>query len=174
MRCAAIVAVACALIGPWTASSRVWAQIRGGQNLDGQNLGGQLLGGAQSGRQLLKLSVDMAQLTPFPEGTRTLLVGQPGIADVTLLKAGGLGVVTGKSYGETNLIALDANGAALAEWVVRVGARRPDLVVQNGVNRESFICAPQCLPIVDLADAKTTSGDRVAAAAAHLAFSTGR
>lgn len=126
------------------------------------------------GPEILRVNVDAARLARLPERTQTLVVGQPGVADVTLLKSGGLGVVTGKSFGETNLIALDAEGGLLGEWILRVGARRPDLVVQNGVNRESFICAPNCLPTVDLGDAKTISGDRAAAAAAHQAFSTGR
>lgn len=122
---------------------------------------------------ILRLTVDQARLARLPERTRTLVIGQPGVADVTLLKSGGLGVMTGKSFGETNLIALDADGALLGEWVLRVGARRPDLVVQNGVSRESFICAPLCLPSFDLGDSKTASGDRAAAVAAHQAFSTG-
>lgn len=124
--------------------------------------------------EFLRVSLDKARLARLPQQTQTLIIGQPGIADVTLLKAGGLGVVTGKSFGETNLVALDGQGGVLGEWTIRVGAEKPDLVLQNGTNRESFFCAPHCLPAVDLGDAKTVSADRAGAAAAHQAFSTGR
>jgi hypothetical protein len=120
---------------------------------------------------LLQVSVDKARVARIPDHTRILVIGQPGIADVTMLKNSGMGVITGKSFGETNLIALDAQGNLLGEWTVRVGGEKADLLVQNGLNRESYICAPLCLPVIDLADAKTTASDRAAAVAQHSAFS---
>jgi Flp pilus assembly secretin CpaC len=120
------------------------------------------------------VDVDKARVARIPDNTETLVIGQPGIADVTMLKNTGMGVITGKSFGETNLIALDAKGNLLGQWTVRVGAEKPDLLLQNGAIRESFICNPQCLPTVDLADAKTVAADRAAAAAAHSAFSIGK
>ncbi len=123
---------------------------------------------------LVLVSVDKARVARIPDHTQILIIGQPGIADVTMLKNSGMGVITGKSYGETNLMALDARGNLLGEWTVRVGADKPDLVVQNGVNRESYICAPNCLPTIELADAKAVSGDRAGAVQAHTAFSSGK
>jgi hypothetical protein len=120
---------------------------------------------------LLQVSVDKARVARIPDHTQILVIGQPGIADVTMLKNSGMGVITGKSFGETNLIALDAQGNLLGEWTVRVGGEKVDLLVQNGLNRESYICAPLCLPVIDLADAKNTASDRAAAAAQHSAFS---
>jgi Pilus formation protein N terminal region len=122
-------------------------------------------------RDLLQVSVDKARVARIPENTRILVIGQPGIADVTMLKNSGMGVITGKSFGETNLIALDAQGNPLGEWTVRVGGERADLLVQNGLDRESYICSPLCLPIIDLADAKTTASERAAAVAQHSTFS---
>ncbi|HUO53893.1 MAG TPA: pilus assembly protein N-terminal domain-containing protein [Rhodoblastus sp.] len=124
--------------------------------------------------EIVQVSVDKARVARIPEKTQTLIIGQPGIADVTMLKTSGMGVITGKSFGETNLIALDAQGNLLGEWIVRVGGDKPDLLVQNGANRESYICAPQCLPTIDLADAKAISADRAAAVAAHSSFSFGK
>jgi hypothetical protein len=85
-----------------------------------------------------------------------------------------MGVITGKSFGETNLIALDGQGNLLGEWTIRVGGDNDGLIVQNGVNRESYICAPHCLPTIDLADAKAVAADRAAAATAHSNFSGGK
>lgn len=121
--------------------------------------------------ELILVSVDKARVARIPEKTQTLVIGQPGIADVTVLKAGGMGVITGKSFGETNLIALDPQGNLLGEWTVRVVAERNALLVQNGLDRESYICAPQCLPIVDLADARSVAAERALAASAHAGFS---
>jgi hypothetical protein len=123
---------------------------------------------------LVSVSVDKARVARIPDRTQTLVIGQPGIADVTMLKNSGMGVITGKSFGETNLIALDAQGNLLGEWTVRVGAEKADLLVQNGVSRESYICSPNCLPTIDLADAKAVAADRASAASQHAGFSNGK
>ncbi|MCW2272495.1 hypothetical protein GJ654_00235 [Rhodoblastus acidophilus] len=125
-------------------------------------------------RDLVVVTVDRARIARIPEKTQTLVIGQPGIADVTMLKNSGMGVITGKSFGETNLIALDGEGNMLGEWIIRVGADRADLLVQNGLNRESYICAPDCLPTVELSDSKTIATDRAAAVTAHMGFSAGK
>jgi Flp pilus assembly secretin CpaC len=130
---------------------------------------------AQSAQgDLVFVTVDKARVARIPDRTQTLIIGQPGIADVTMLKNSGMGVITGKSFGETNMIALDAQGEMLGEWTIRVTGQKEDLLVQNGLNRESYICAPQCLPTIDLADAKGVAGDRAAAVAAHSAFAAGK
>ena len=131
-------------------------------------------GAAAAAPDLVQVSVDKARVARIPDKTQTLVIGQPGVADVTMLKNSGLGGITGKSYGETNLIALDAQGNLLGEWTIRVGAEQSDLLVQNGVNRESYICAPNCLPTIDLADAKTVAAERAAAVSAHSSFSAGK
>ncbi len=104
------------------------------------------MGGARAAsNDVVMVAVDKARVARIPDKTDTLIVGQPGIADVTILKSTGVGVITGKSFGETNLIALDAKGNLLGEWTVRVDAAKPDLLLQNGDIREDFICNPQCL-----------------------------
>jgi Flp pilus assembly secretin CpaC len=123
---------------------------------------------------LVLVSVDKAKVERIPDHTQILIIGQPGIADVTMLKNSGMGVITGKSYGETNLMALDAQGNLLGEWTVRVGAEKADLLVQNGANRESYICAPNCLPTIELSDARAVAADRAGAANAHAAFSASK
>jgi Flp pilus assembly secretin CpaC len=132
------------------------------------------VGAAAAATDLVVVSVDKARVARIPDKTQTLIIGQPGIADVTMLKNTGMGVITGKSFGETNLIALDREGNLLGEWVIRVGGDKADLLVQNGASRESYICAPQCLPTIDLADAKGVAADRAAAATAHTGFSAGK
>jgi Flp pilus assembly secretin CpaC len=125
-------------------------------------------------RDLVLVTVDRARIARIPEKTQTLVIGQPGIADVTMLKNSGMGVITGKSFGETNLIALDGEGNMLGEWVIRVGAEKADLLVQNGLNRESYICEPDCLPTVELSDSKTVASERAGAVTAHTGFASGK
>jgi len=129
---------------------------------------------AAGSRDLVTVTVDRARIARIPEKTQTLVIGQPGIADVTMLKNSGMGVITGKSFGETNLIALDGEGNMLGEWIIRVGAEKADLLLQNGLNRESYICAPDCLPTVELADSKSVASDRAGAVSAHMGFSSGK
>ena len=98
--------------------------------------------------------VDHAKVVRLPEKAQTVVVGNPAIADVSMQRNGVM-IVTGKSFGVTNLIALDANGTLLAESMVRVGsASDAVLTVQRGMERESYACSPDCQPSVQMGDAK--------------------
>ena len=111
------------------------------------------------GDDAVTVTVDRAKLIRLPERTQTVIVGNPLIADVTLQKNGIL-VVTGKSYGVTNLIALDNAGAMLAESLIRVQAPSESLVtVQRGLERESYSCTPSCQPSILLGDANKYFGE---------------
>ncbi|TGD98599.1 pilus assembly protein N-terminal domain-containing protein [Methylobacterium nonmethylotrophicum] len=100
------------------------------------------------------VSVDNAKVIRLPERTATVIVGNPIIADVSLQR-NGIVVLTGKSFGSTNLIALDASGTMLAESAISVRAGNPSVVtVQRGLERESYSCTPACQPAVQLGDAK--------------------
>lgn len=103
--------------------------------------------------------VDHAKVIRLPERATTVIVGNPAIADVTVQRNGIL-VVTGKSFGVTNLIALDAQGGMLAES--RVSVRAPTdsvVVVQRGMERESYSCSPHCQPAMQLGDASKFFGE---------------
>jgi len=101
----------------------------------------------------INIVLDQAQIVRLPEKVATLVIGNPSVADGTL-QAGGLLVVTGKSYGTTNIIALDSRGEVLAEHAISVGAPRDStLTVWRGVARETWSCAPRCEQSVMLGDA---------------------
>jgi hypothetical protein len=103
----------------------------------------------------LKVTLDQAKVTPLPAGAKTLVVGNPAIADVTMLKGGVAMVITGKGYGQTNMIALDAQGNIIDEKQIDVEPTRSVLVVQRGNARESYWCDPTCMPTVQLGDEST-------------------
>jgi Flp pilus assembly secretin CpaC len=100
----------------------------------------------------IRVSLDRAKLIKVPEETATLVVGNPLIADVSV-QSSGVVVITGKSYGATNVIALDSAGAVLVENSVEVVGPDGNLVlVYRGVERESYSCTPECERRITLGD----------------------
>lgn len=117
--------------------------------------------------------VDHAKVVRLPEKAQTVIVGNPAIADVAVQRNGVM-VVTGKSFGVTNLIALDGTGTLLAESLVRVGAASDALLtVQRGMERESYSCAPICQPSAQLGDAQKYFGEVGGQASSRNAQATG-
>jgi Flp pilus assembly secretin CpaC len=108
---------------------------------------------ANAGRETVAVMIDHAKVVRLPERTQTVIVGNPMIADITVQR-NGIVVVTGKSYGVTNVIALDGAGALLAESFISVQAPTDSVViVQRGLERESYSCTPNCQPSILLGDA---------------------
>lgn len=100
----------------------------------------------------ITVNVDQATIIKLPENVGTLVVGNPLIADVSVQTAGML-VVTGKGYGATNLLVLDRRGNILMERAVRVTGPRDSIVIVNrGMERETYSCQPQCERRVTLGD----------------------
>jgi Flp pilus assembly secretin CpaC len=104
------------------------------------------------GGQTVKVHLDQAKLLKVPDGTSTLVVGNHLIADVAV-QSGGTLVVTGKGYGNTNLVALDRSGSVIMEHQVQVqGPLGSIVVVYRGVERESYSCTPDCERRITLGD----------------------
>lgn len=113
-----------------------------------------LLGGAVPARagdipaaERLSVSMDEARLIRLPDRVATIVIGNPLIADAAL-QPGGIVVLTGKSYGATNFIALDRKGNALFEKVIDVRGAIDTVVVHKGINRETYNCSPECQPVI--------------------------
>lgn len=100
----------------------------------------------------LRVEVDYARIARMPEGAQTFVLGNPLIADITMLKDSKLFVVTGKSFGTTNLIMLDRAGKQVGESFITVVPAEDKLVVYRGSRRESLSCQPRCVRAVDMAD----------------------
>ena len=122
----------------------------------------------------LTVTVDQAQLVPIPSNVRTLIIGNPMIADVTLLKTGNAMVVTGKGFGETNLITLDAAGKVVTNSNILVVGNSKMLVVQRGMDRQSYTCAPRCQPTAVLGDNKKFFSDVTAQIQEHNSDALGK
>jgi len=101
----------------------------------------------------ISVKVNMARVLRINSPAATVIVGNPGVADVTIQDPLTL-VLTGKSYGQTNLIVLNASGTPIADTVLEVVQNQADLVtVFNAGQRATYACASRCAPTVMLGDA---------------------
>jgi Flp pilus assembly secretin CpaC len=129
---------------------------------------------AESAPETVTVVIDHAKVLRLPERTQTVIVGNPIIADVSVQKNGVL-VLTGKSYGQTNLIALDGSGTLLAESMISVQAATEAVVtVQRGLERESYSCTPNCQPSLLLGDANKYFTEVGAQAGARNSLATSK
>ncbi len=125
-------------------------------------------------QSVVSVSVDNAKVIRLPEKTATVIVGNPMIADITLQR-NGVVVLTGKSFGSTNLIALDGKGTMLAESTISVQAPQASIItVQRGLDRESYSCTPNCQPSVQLGDAQKYFADTSAQAEQRRSMAAGK
>lgn len=122
---------------------------------------------------VVEVLLDRALIVDMPPGAHTIVVGNPGVADVSVLRKQNRLVLTAKSFGETNMIALDARGATLAEIIVRVKGADHTLIVQRGLERESWSCNPRCEPVVALGDAPRHASEVVGQTAQRNGFAVG-
>lgn len=100
----------------------------------------------------IDVKVNMARVLRMSAPAATVIVGNPGIADVTIQDAQTL-ILTGKSYGQTNLIVLDASGEPIADTLIDVVQMQAGVTtVYQGQMRTSLTCAPVCQPTVTLGD----------------------
>ncbi len=96
--------------------------------------------------------IDQASLVKLDRPASEIVVGNPSIADVAVQSSKVL-VVTGKSFGETNLIVLDSDGKTIVSKRLTVSEPRIGLVtVYRGVARQTVHCNPNCAPPLVIGD----------------------
>jgi Flp pilus assembly secretin CpaC len=100
----------------------------------------------------ISVKVNMARILRISAPAATVIIGNPGVADVTIQDPQTL-VLTGRSYGQTNLIVLDSAGNPVADTVVSVIQGQADIVtVYMGASRQTLACEPVCQPTIMLGD----------------------
>lgn len=101
---------------------------------------------------VVSVNANMARVLRIGTPAATVIIGNPAIADVTIQDPQTL-VLTGRSYGRTNLIILDAHGEPVADTIIEVTQLQSDTVtVFMGAQRTSIACAPNCQPVIMLGD----------------------
>lgn len=102
--------------------------------------------------QDLIVKYDQSQLLRLPRPVAEIIIGNPTIAEVTV-QANNLLVVTGKTFGITNVIALDAERNIIQDQRVIVTRDETKVItVQKGSQRETYNCTPQCNPSLVVGD----------------------
>jgi Flp pilus assembly secretin CpaC len=100
----------------------------------------------------ISVVVDRAKVMRISRPADVVIIGNPAIADATIQDSQTL-IITGRSYGTTNLIVLDANGQSIADEVVTVEPSNDQVVtVYRRALRQTYSCAPDCSPMLTLGD----------------------
>ncbi|RFC64980.1 pilus assembly protein CpaC [Fulvimarina endophytica] len=108
--------------------------------------------GALASDPLLSVEVDHAKILEIDRGAGTVIIGNPAIVDVEVLSGSRL-VLTGKSYGITNVIVLDRNNEVLMDEQVAVHTFEDNTVrIYRQAQRQTYACAPKCEPTVTIGD----------------------
>ena len=92
----------------------------------------------------VEVLTDQATMLRLERSAAEIVVGNPSIADVAVQSSKIL-VLTGKSFGETNLIVLDAEGKVIINRRIVVREPRDGYVtVYQGAARQTLYCSPNC------------------------------
>jgi Flp pilus assembly secretin CpaC len=120
----------------------------------------------------LIVKYDQSQLLRLPRPASEIIIGNPAIADVAI-QSGNLLVVTGKTFGITNIIALDSERNVIQDQ--RILVRRDEVKVvnlQRGTQRQSYNCTPQCNPSITVGDEQAYFDTISKASRAKISFSS--
>ncbi|MEX6508882.1 pilus assembly protein N-terminal domain-containing protein [Jiella sp. M17.18] len=105
-----------------------------------------------AGSDILGIAVDHARILKIDQPAATVIIGNPAIVDVDVLSADRL-VLTGKSYGITNVVILDKDGNPILDEQVAVQTFEDKTVrVYRQASRTTLACAPKCEPTVTIGD----------------------
>ena len=100
----------------------------------------------------LNVPMNETSIVQLPGAASGVIIGNPNIADVIVHDSRTL-LVTGKSYGSTNLIVLGASGQKILSKSVSVsGSSSNQLTLSRGSNTETYICAPDCRATLTMGD----------------------
>lgn len=100
----------------------------------------------------LAVRIDEATLLRLDRASAEIIVGNPTIADVAVQSSTML-VITGKSFGLTNIIVLDAKGKEIVNTKVTVRTdERRVVTLRKGTARFSYHCAPRCQETLIIGD----------------------
>lgn len=103
-----------------------------------------LAGATTSAQADVEVITDQAKVFRLDEPAETIILGNPSIADVTVHDRVTI-VITGKSYGTTNLVVLNADSEPVVEEQITVTAAVDGYVaVQRNSSRFTYSCNPDC------------------------------
>jgi len=102
--------------------------------------------------EAIRVIVDHAKVMQVSRPADIVIIGNPAIADATIQDNKTL-IITGRSFGTTNLIVLDSEGRPIADEIITVSAPNDQVVtVFRRASRQSYSCTPECAPILIVGD----------------------
>jgi Flp pilus assembly secretin CpaC len=102
--------------------------------------------------ETIEVVVDRAKVMRIAQPADVVIIGNPAIADATIQDSQTL-IITGRSFGTTNIIVLDAAGQAIADEVITVGPQDDNIVtVYRRASRQTLSCTPECSPTLAVGD----------------------
>ncbi|WP_426041740.1 pilus assembly protein N-terminal domain-containing protein [Brevundimonas sp. TWP2-3-4b1] len=123
-------------------------------------LAGLLLVAGAAQAQTLNVEIDRSARIGLTGSAASVIVGNPAIADVTVVDANTL-FVTGKGYGVTEVVAVDGVGRTIFQGeIVVTGGSTGSVRVWRGAQATEMACAASCAPSI-----RNVSGPATAAAA---------
>lgn len=132
---------------------------------------GLFTGGAEAGGIQVELNHSRALQLAAPAAT--VMVSNPAIADVSIQGAQ-LVYVLARSYGKTDLIALDAAGKQIAQYEIDVVAPRSSAVtLMRGTEQLTYNCTPRCEPVVNPSDSSNAFNAALSQATAARSLGAG-
>ncbi len=115
------------------------------------------LNGIAGATEPITVTVDRAKILRITTPATTVVIGNPAIVDATMPDEQTL-VLTGKSFGTTNLIIMDEMGRQIADQVLHVRMPQDNsVVIMRGPSRYTYNCTPTCERSLSVGDA--TSSD---------------
>lgn len=109
-----------------------------------------------SQHNVLEVTIDRAKIIRTDQPASTIIIGNPSIVDATIQDSRTL-VLTGRSYGVTNLIVLDSNGDPVIDETIVVKSHETHTVrVYRRSLRETLACSPVCEPTLTIGDNPAT------------------
>lgn len=103
-----------------------------------------LASGGSALAQGLPVRIDQATRVALSAPARDVVIGNPSVADVTIIDGRNL-LVMGKAYGVTNIVVLDARGRTILDRQIVVSASDEGRVsFFRGPDVYNYACSPRC------------------------------
>jgi Flp pilus assembly secretin CpaC len=99
---------------------------------------------ASAGEDGIRVIMNQAKVVKLSRAADTVIVGNPLIADAAIQDASTV-VLTGKGFGTTNFVVMDADGNAIVDELVMVARGDANTMrIYRGADIQTLSCTPYC------------------------------
>jgi Flp pilus assembly secretin CpaC len=92
----------------------------------------------------INVIMNEAKIVKLSRAADTIIVGNPEIADAAIQDASTI-VLTGKGFGTTNFVVMDADGNAIVDEMIVVSRSESNLMrIYRGAELQTLSCTPNC------------------------------